>query len=81
MSIKLSRRDFIKLSAALGLTSLAFRPFTGFEEDETAQIWPACSKNRQCLHHPDIRAQSNSRAFATNWLTCIMRLIVHMAGI
>lgn len=37
MSIKLSRRDFIKLSAALGLTSLAFRPFTGFEEDETAQ--------------------------------------------
>lgn len=34
MSIRLSRREFLKLSAALGLTSLAFRPFSGFESDD-----------------------------------------------
>ncbi len=33
MSIRLSRREFLKLCAAAGLAGLAFRPFSGFEED------------------------------------------------
>ncbi len=35
MGTLLSRRDFLKLAAALGLTSLAFRPFSGFEDNDT----------------------------------------------
>jgi len=33
MGSRLSRREFLKLCAAAGLAGLAFRPFSGFEED------------------------------------------------
>ena len=33
MTTRMSRRDFFKLCAAAGLTGLAFRPFSGFEEN------------------------------------------------
>ncbi|MEN4010873.1 MAG: L,D-transpeptidase [Chloroflexota bacterium] len=33
MATRISRREFLKLCAAAGLAGLAFRPFSGFEED------------------------------------------------
>ena len=57
MSTKLSRRDFLKLSAALGLTGLAFRPFSGFEANDTSG-----DLARVTIHSVSVYAQPDDKS-------------------